>query len=196
MQKFIRSDQTFFHLNILQNRTQREDEGIVVFGNDIKKLVDRAFPLIPVPPPADTAKFYSQDQRSALEVQFFMCGLKTAIKAHLLRKRKPQNLEEAIANAIEEENIQNEIKRSQLEDDKKLAANITAIRDEIAAVNFEQNEDEGSSQYYPRNYRQNFQNNTRYFRNNQHNWVRQRENYDDYDYEEPEYPNEYDDSEW
>jgi hypothetical protein len=205
--RFLRSDDAGRHLRNLQNRVQKVNEGIIEFSNDIKKLVDRAFPLIPNPAPADTSLYFTQEHRTRFEVEFFLNGLKIEIKAYLLRKNKPQTLEDAIEAAIKEENIQIEILRSQIEDEKISQAKIAAAVNTNMGQNGECSSNSyyrygQNSQYSPRyhqNNRQNFPNYPQHFRNNYQNYGYGQDYKEMEDYNEswePEYPNEYEDSEW
>jgi hypothetical protein len=114
-----------------------------------------------------------------MEIVYFMNGVKTSIKAQLLRNDKPSNLEDAMEMATREQNIQDEIMQSQIRDGKilsELVAPVNIAEDREIFPNYT-TEFEQDLSYYPRNpqnYRQNNSFNARYYGNNYKNYGNRR----------------------
>jgi hypothetical protein len=181
MKRLIRTNELYLHMNILQNMAQGENESITEFGNSIRNLVKRAFPEDPNPAvggQGNNAIYFSDEQRKTMEIVYFMNGVKTSIKAQLLRNDKPSNLEDAMEMATREQNIQDEIMQSQIRDGKilsELVAPVNIAEDREISPNYT-DDYEQDLPYYPRsqNFRQNYSYNGRNFTNNYKNYGNRR----------------------
>lgn len=90
---------------LINSRKQREGEGFSEFAQALMEYSDRAFP---------DAEGYSADMRKNILIDLFINGLDWKIREHLRRYDKPTSLSDAIALAMEEDQIQSDIKREQL----------------------------------------------------------------------------------
>lgn len=121
---FMKSTLPQFHRAKLQNSTQTDGESIAEFGNKIRDLVKLAFPE----KTGMNQNGFSKGAIKELETQYFLNGLKTHLKAQILRKvNQPASLEEAIELAVEEENLQQYLRESQIRDGKIITAEIASI---------------------------------------------------------------------
>jgi hypothetical protein len=181
MKRLMRTNEPYLHMNILQNRSQGERESITEFGNAIRNLVKRAFPEDPNPAvggQGNNAIYFSDEQRKTMEIVYFMNGVKTSIKAQLLRNDKPLSLEEAMEMAIREQNIQDEIMQSQIRDGKlfsEIAAPVNLAEDREISQNYTEDYEQNLPHYQrSQNFRQNYSYNGRNFRTNYKNYGNRR----------------------
>ena len=90
---------------LINGRKQRDGESLCEFAQALSEYSDRAFP---------DAEGYNNDMRKNMLIDLFINGLKLEIREHLRRCEKPGSMADAIAAAMDEEQIQADIKREKL----------------------------------------------------------------------------------
>lgn len=112
---------------LINSRKQREGEGFSEFAQALSELSDRAFP---------DAEEYNADMRKNLLIDLFINGLDWKIREHLRRYDKPTSLSDAIALAMEEDQLQSDIKREELANNSlKLINNVNQHLEDWEACN-------------------------------------------------------------
>lgn len=96
---------------LINARKMREGESLSEFAQALSELIDRTYP---------DSEGYNNDMRKNLLVDLFINGLKLEIREQVRRCEKPDSIASAIALAMDEEQIQAEIKREKLANDNAL----------------------------------------------------------------------------
>lgn len=89
----------------IQNRKQKEGESFFEFGQFLADLAEKAFP---------DSQGYSAAMRKNMVIELFLNGVKLEIREYLRRMDKPASLADAISKAMEEEQIQSDLKREKI----------------------------------------------------------------------------------
>lgn len=104
--KLTHSKAILSHQRKLQSRRQREYESIPEFAQAIQELVNRAYPSF---------QGYTLPQKVEIAINAFQNGLKPSIREHVLRKTAPNTFDAALADALDEEELQRELRDDTLE---------------------------------------------------------------------------------
>ena len=140
----------------IQNRKQKEGESFFEFGQFLSDLAEKAFP---------DSQGYSANMRKNMVIELFLNGVRFEIREHLRRMDKPDTLSDAISKAMEEEQIQSDLKREKITSEQIETINNLALRlnNENLGNNYGNNyRGRGRFQYnnnFFQNRRQNFNNN-------------------------------------
>ena len=161
-------DSSYAYRRQMQARKQRESESYAEFGQALSELADKAYP---------DNRGCTADMRKNLIIDVFLNGVKIGIREHLRRRTRPASLPEAIAAAMEEEELFNDLNR------ERVASEQISFINNLMPVASPQNFT--GYRNFPPGYRNNNQQSRNYFgnsgvnygpRNNQ-NWQINRENF-------------------
>ncbi|KAH7697251.1 Integrase core domain containing protein, partial [Aphelenchoides avenae] len=110
---------TLFEQADLMHRKQGTNESVVDFAKSISRLVNRAFP--------SSAEFngtkpHTEDYIEAQKIKYFINGLRPSLKEVLLREKHPKKLQEAMKRAIDEERLQETLRKDRMVSEATVAA--------------------------------------------------------------------------
>lgn len=134
-QKLGSGDSTHGYRRQMQARKQRDNESYAEFGQALLELADKAYP---------DGQGCTADMRKNIVLDIFLNGTKICIREHLRRRARPASLADAIAAAMEEEELFNELNREKLTTEQiSLINNINNVQRQ-----FPQNNWPNNSQYF------------------------------------------------
>ncbi|KAH7694833.1 Retrotransposon gag protein, partial [Aphelenchoides avenae] len=124
------------HQQMLNTRVQGPKESVSEFALAIKALVQRAYPKGKT---IGGNQPYTDEFTTHQAVNYFLAGLRPNLKEHLMRQTRPDTLEDAIAQAIQEEQIQRALREEILSRDKvvasvQLEASNTELKEELGKL--------------------------------------------------------------
>ncbi|KAH7707045.1 hypothetical protein AAVH_25718 [Aphelenchoides avenae] len=114
-----RDDDTILEQAELSNRKQGVGETVIDFAKEIGRLVNRAFPKGVM---INGTKPHTDEYLEAQKVKYFINGLRPSLKEVLLRDKRPATLQETITKAIDEERLQETIRKDRVVNEATVAA--------------------------------------------------------------------------
>jgi hypothetical protein len=106
-QALASGDTVYSYRRQLHARKQRETETFAEFASTLTDLVDKAFP--------DSSGYTANMRRSAV-IDCFLDGINIKVREHLRRNQRPATIADAVASAMEEQELQRDLQRERMAD--------------------------------------------------------------------------------